>query len=431
MHSLRTWKKPGAFAIYLTLSGGSALFMSLIFTVNVLYHTTVVQLSPLQLVLVGTILEGTVFLGEIPTGLLADLKSRRLSVIIGYALMGVGFCIEGSWPIFWGVALSQVLWGLGYTFTSGATEAWIVDELGEERAGEAFMRGSQAGQIGGLLGIPASAALAHVGLTLPILLGGVLMIGLALYLAAYMPEDGFRPTPAKDRTTWQSMAKTLGDARRMVGRQPLLGIMLGIGLFYGLYSEGVDRLWTLHVLDIGLPALGALQPVTWFALIKIVGQFISLGATELARRRVDTRHPEVMSRVLLLAAGLIVCSLVGLGLARSIWVALALLWGIGALRSITGPLYGAWFNAHIDDPQVRATMFSASSQVDSIGQVGGGSLIGAVGDLVSVRAALATSALLLAPVLPLYGAVQRRLARLVATTTPGTRGPRPGKGKAR
>jgi len=414
LHSLRTWRKPGAFAVYLILSGGSALLMSLIFTVNVLYHVTVVQLSPFQLVLVGTILEGTVFLGEIPTGLLADLKSRRLSVIIGYAVMGVGFIVEGSWPIFLGVALSQVLWGLGYTFTSGATQAWIVDELGEERAGEAFMRGSQAGQIGGLLGIPVSAALAHLGLTVPIVLGGALMIGLALYLAVCMPEEGFRPTPAENRTTWQSMAKTLGDARRMVGRQPLLATMLGIGLFYGLYSEGVDRLWTVHVLDIGLPVLGALQPVTWFALIKIVGRFVSLGATELARRRVDTHRPEVVSRVLMLAAGLIVCSLVGLSLARSVWLALALLWGIGALRSITGPLYGTWFNKHIDDSQVRATMFSVSGQVDSIGQVGGGPLIGAVGDLVSVRAALATSALLLAPVLPLYGAARRRVARLAA-----------------
>jgi DHA3 family tetracycline resistance protein-like MFS transporter len=98
------------------------------------YHITVVRLNPLQLVLVGTILEGTVFLCEIPTGALADVKSRRLSIIIGYFLIGLGFVVEGSLPYFAAVAFAQVLWGLGYTFTSGATQAWIADEIGSERA---------------------------------------------------------------------------------------------------------------------------------------------------------------------------------------------------------------------------------------------------------------------------------------------------------
>ena len=58
-----------------------------------------------------------------------------------------------------------------YTFTSGATQAWIEDETGEERAGEAFLRGSQAGQAGGLIAIPISIALGSVTVRLPILLG--------------------------------------------------------------------------------------------------------------------------------------------------------------------------------------------------------------------------------------------------------------------
>ena len=128
------------FTLYVILELCSSLFFSLIFTVNMLYQVTVVQLTPLQLVLVGTILETTVFLFEIPTGVLADVKSRRLSIIIGYALIGLGFIVEGSLPFFAAVALAQVVWGFGYTFTSGATQAWIVDETGEERAGEAFLR---------------------------------------------------------------------------------------------------------------------------------------------------------------------------------------------------------------------------------------------------------------------------------------------------
>jgi DHA3 family tetracycline resistance protein-like MFS transporter len=111
------------FTVYIVLELCASLFFSLIFTVNMLYQVTVVNLTPLQLVLVGTILETTVFVFEIPTGVLADVKSRRLSVIVGYALMGLGFLVEGSVPRFWAVVLAQVVWGFGYTFTSGATQA--------------------------------------------------------------------------------------------------------------------------------------------------------------------------------------------------------------------------------------------------------------------------------------------------------------------
>jgi len=116
-------KRPSPFAVYIALQGLSSLLFSLIFTVNLLYHVTVANLTPLQLVLVGTTLETTVFLFEIPTGVLADVKSRRLSVIIGYVVMGFGFLVEGLLPFFWPLAAAQVLWGLGYTFTSGATLA--------------------------------------------------------------------------------------------------------------------------------------------------------------------------------------------------------------------------------------------------------------------------------------------------------------------
>jgi MFS family permease len=94
----------GAFSVYMILEFSSSLLMSLlmslIFTANVVYHVTVVELYLLQLVLVGTILETTVFIFEVPTGVLADVENRRLSVIIGYALMGLGFIVEGSFPFF-------------------------------------------------------------------------------------------------------------------------------------------------------------------------------------------------------------------------------------------------------------------------------------------------------------------------------------------
>jgi DHA3 family tetracycline resistance protein-like MFS transporter len=404
------------FTVYLILEFCASLLFSLIFTVSQLYYVTVVGLTPLQLVLTGTILEGTVFLFEIPTGVLADVKSRRLSVIIGYALMGLGFVVEGSFAFFATVALAQVLWGFGYTFTSGATQAWVADELGEERAGPAFLRGAQAARAGALVAIPISVALGSISIRLPIVLGGILMILLALFLVLAMTEEGFTPTPPEERTTWSQMLKTVQDARQMMRRQPLLLVLLGIGLFYGLYSEGFDRLWTPHFLEnFTMPWLEAVEPVVWFGLIRAVQLSLSLAATEIARRRVDTNRPLPLARALMVNAVFIILALAGFGLARTFWIALTAYWLIGALRSIAAPLHTAWLNLSIDDPQVRATLFSVSGQADAIGQIAGGPAVGAIGNR-SIRAALVTSALLLSPVLPLYTLAMRSLRRTADTS---------------
>ncbi|HEX9012080.1 MAG TPA: MFS transporter, partial [Anaerolineaceae bacterium] len=259
------FKKLNARAVYLIYSAASALFFAVITTLNLVYQAQVVNLNPLQLVLVGTLLESTIFLLEIPTGVVADVYSRRLSVIIGVCLMGVGFVIEGSIPRFWPVMLSQVLWGAGYTFTSGAAEAWISDEVGEENAGQVFVRGSQAALAGGIAGAAVSAALGSIRVNVPIITGGVCYLVLGLFLAVWMPERGFVPRARQNRPglaatiedSWKGMARTFLDGLRLVrGRRALLTILLA-GLFFGLYSEGFDRLWTPHLLrDIGLPALG-------------------------------------------------------------------------------------------------------------------------------------------------------------------------------
>ena len=401
-----------AFTVYLILKFSSSLLFSMVFTVNLVYHLTVVELNPLQLVLIGTILEATVFIFEIPTGVLADTKSRRLSVIIGYVLIGLGFLLEGSFPFFWAVALAQVVWGFGYTFTSGATQAWIADEVGDERAREAFLRGAQAGQIGGLLAIPISVALGRLNVALPIACGGGLMMALAAFLTVAMPEERFRPVPAENRATWTVMLKTVSDARQLVRRQPILLTLLGIVWFYGLYSEGFDRLWTAHLLEgFSAPLVSALEPVVWFGAIRGVQLIIGLIATEIARRHLHSYRSAGVARVLMSSAGLIVVGLAAFGLSRSVWMAIVMYWLVSALRHIRAPLYDAWFNQCIDDSQVRATLFSVSSQVDAIGQICGGPIAGTIGNVVSIRAALVASAAMLSPVLPLYRLALRRGAR--------------------
>ncbi len=98
-----------ATTIYYLIGGMSSLGFALIFTVNLLYQAQVVGLNPLQLVLVGTTLEFVAFLFEIPTGVVADSFSRRLSVIIGMGMVGVGFLIEGAFPFLGAILLNQVI----------------------------------------------------------------------------------------------------------------------------------------------------------------------------------------------------------------------------------------------------------------------------------------------------------------------------------
>jgi MFS transporter, DHA3 family, tetracycline resistance protein len=87
------------------------------------YLYTVVKLNPLQLVLVGTVLEASAFVFEVPTGVVADTYSRRLSIIIGVLVPGVSFLLLGLAHFFPLILFSQAICGLGYTFLSGATDA--------------------------------------------------------------------------------------------------------------------------------------------------------------------------------------------------------------------------------------------------------------------------------------------------------------------
>ena len=226
------------------------------------------HLNPLQLVLVGTVLEISCFLTQVPTGVLADVYSRRLAVIIGIFLIGAGFILEGAIPRFETILLAQVIWGVGATCTDGADSAWIADEIGEERVGNAFLRAAQVGQAAALIAIPLSVAFGSVRLNLPILLGGGLYLLLGVFLIFFMPEQGFKPTPREDRTSWQAMADTTRDGVRLIRRRPILLTFLGITLLYGAFSEGFDRLQVAHLVDnFRFPALGSFQPVVWFGII--------------------------------------------------------------------------------------------------------------------------------------------------------------------
>jgi len=368
------------------------------FTVNNLYRVSIAHLDPLQLVLVGTVLELSVFLFEIPTGLVADLKSRRLSIIIGIFLIGAGFCLEGSLPVFLPILAAQFLWGVGWTFTSGALQAWISDEIGEELASPAFIRGAKLSQIGAFIGVVSGTALGTVSLNLPIILSGVMFWILGIYLIVVMPETGFLPTPKENRTTFQSMVHALQSALGMARRRPTLRGIFAFGFIMGLYSEGFDRLWVAHVVDrFSLPYF---QPVIWIGFIQGGAMLLSTIFLNSAEKKIDlTSMSSLVKSLLILVSTLLICLV---GFAFSPWFVLivCLYWVITVIREICNPVYTAWVNHRLDS-SVRATVLSASSQVDAIGQVAGGPVIGFIARQLSIQAGLIVSAILLSPSLAL------------------------------
>ena len=398
-----------AWRVWLLWSGGQALLSSLAFTAIMIYRITEVGLSPLELVLVGTVMEIVVFLFEIPTGVVADLRSRRLSMLIGAVLIGLAFILEGLVPAFGALLLAQAIWGLGYTFTSGASEAWISDEIGEEAAARAFLRGAQAGTVAGLLGIIGSILLASIQINLPIVLAGILMLALAGLLALVMPERNFSPRARGERDNWRAMRATLRAGADLLRRRPALRLVLLVELIAGLYSEGYERLWQKQILDsFTLPTVGGLQlqPVAWFGLYQLVASVGVIGLTELLGRRVRLTRQAPVMRALLLLNLAIVAGIAVFSLTDSLALAALALLIITATRAAVIPVSNAWLNQSAE-PAIRATLFSLHGQVNSIGQVVGGPPAGLIGQR-SLRAALLAGAVVQASSLPLLGLALRR-----------------------
>ncbi len=400
--------------LYLILSSAASLFFTITFTTSAIYRFQTAGLNPLQLVLVGTVLEASVFLFEIPTGIVADLYSRRLSVIIGYLLIGAGFIVEGSFPVFGAVLLAQFLWGVGYTFTSGALDAWLAGELGEAALTPVYLRGSQLSQLASFVGIFAGVSFASVGLYLPFMVGGVGMAALALFLAAAMPEIGFQRAEVEERESWGKMAAMFKQGMGVIQGRPLLKTAMLITFIYGLYSEVLDRLWETHFLDnFTLPSLGQLDVIYWFGLIEASTMLIIIAATEIIRRRLDKLGYQAAVKTLMLLDSLLVLGLIGFGLAGNFTLALAAYGTVAVVRSSSRPVYSAWLNRGID-PAVRATVLSTVSQMDAIGQVAGGPAVGALATRFGLRAAMVLSGVILSPVLGLYGRALRQEGELAS-----------------
>ncbi|MGB1654183.1 MAG: MFS transporter [Acidimicrobiales bacterium] len=351
----------------------------------------ILELSPLQLVAMGAVLELSVLISETPTGVVADLVSRRRSILIAQVLMGVAYI----WAVvsfnYWVILPAQALFGVGWTFRSGADTAWVTDELkGMGRGDDAEIERLlvRKHRFGILVALGSLSATMLVGTvtsvrTVAVLLG-VVAIGMGGYLRLVMREDHFTPGREQER----GFRETLRAGLSVVVSRPRLRVLVGVILVLDMGSEAFDRLGHKFFLDNGgwgddsLIGLGVL-----FLVLAVAG----LGVNALAARALETG-----SGVARLASLLLLVAAIGATITMSTTMLVFI--GVGLMlqdstREALWPVLEGWANR--DAPsEVRATVHSLMGQVTAIGELVGGMALGALAQATSVRLVLAIAAVL-------------------------------------
>ena len=422
------------YRLYLVLECGMSFLLGISYATITVYWVISGRLNPLQLLLLGTALELSYFLLQLPTGVLADLVSRRLCTLAGLFIVGLALIMQGLSPSFASLMGAQVVLGLGAALNNGAQEAWVADELagelGDERMTSVYLRATQFGLIATVAGSLLSGVIALAGLNAPLLTGGSLICLLALGSAVVMPESNFRPArlPAQSKAAVPARAsEILRQSRALLLRQtrsthravvavPGLVLLFGMTLFVGMWSESFDRLWGAFLLrDIRFPQLGGLHPAMWFSLFACAAAVLGLGATEGARRRTERLGPDSVAGGLLILTLAIGAAAVAMAVAHTFALVVGAYIAVTVFRPVLDPLLSGWMITRIE-PAVRATALSAKDMFDSAGQIAGGPVIGVIGTLASIRIALLAGAAALAPAAACVVAASRRIRPRIAGT---------------
>jgi DHA3 family tetracycline resistance protein-like MFS transporter len=382
-------------AVYYAMTAVLRFGSGLIAPAYVVLYVRTAGLGPLELVLVGTAVEGSYFLFNIPTGAFADTYGRRWAIVIGAATIGLGWVFQALLPVFAFILLAEVVRGLGWAFMNGATDAWIAGEVGDAALPTLFARASQFDRLGYLAGLGCSVVLATFGYAAPIIAGAAAYGMVAIGLAFLLREPAF-PRPA-ERRSWRGLATTTRDSAWLVRRSPFLLMLFAATAFTGAASEGFDRLSEPWVLTL-IPA--ALAPVAALAAIDALKTVVGVGMGEIARRIAPAAMP-VLGPILAVAEALQIAATCVFALASGFPLAVAMLVSGSAVGSVTQPLYRAWLTSHIE-PRVRATVLSMHSLCNAGGQIGGGPVIGAIGSLFFIPVALITGSAFLVPNVALY-----------------------------
>ena len=394
---------------YLTLTLFTTLAASFIWGINTLFLLDA-GLDNTQAFAVNAFFTVGQVLFEVPTGVVADTRGRRFSFLLGTAtLMLATLLYLVMWEVRAGLlgwAVSSILLGLGFTFFSGATEAWLVDALratGYKGTLERiFARAQIVTGVAMLTGSVLGGVVAQVaGLGIPYVLRAALLGVTFLIAFRFMRDIGF--TPARGASVGAEIGAVLrGSVDGGLRNPPVRWLMLsapftaGVGIFafyalqpYLLQLYGDPTAY-------GIAGLAA----AIVAAAQITGGLIVPRVRRLFRRRTDA---------LLVAGVATVVLLVVIGLSNQFLVVLALIVAWALIFAIEGPLRQAYLNGIIPSEQ-RATVLSFDNLMGSAGGVVFQPILGRVADVNGYGASYVVSGAIQAVALPFIFLARREKA---------------------
>jgi len=391
---------------YFTLAGLYTLSAALIWGVNTLFLLGA-GLSFFEVFVANAAFSAGMVVFEIPTGVVADTLGRRLSfllsvtVLAATTLMYVGLAEVGAGVV--PFALVSVGMGLGFTFYSGAMEAWLVDALSATGyAGlldRVFARGQQVTGAAMLVGTVGGGLLGQIDLSLPYVVRSVLLLGVFAVAYAVMHDLGFEPRRiARGELPGEIARNAKVGVEFGWGQRNLRLLMLASAVQMGFFAWAfyAAQPYLLDLLDsdaiwvAGLVAAGV-------ALSMMAGNQVVAFASHYCRRR---------TTLLLGAAAVQTSAAIVVGLAGSFWVALVGLLIVTASAGVTSPVRSAYLHQVVPSEQ-RATVVSFDSMVSSAGGIGGQVGLGALGEARSVGSAFVVGGLATTAALPLLGRLRR------------------------
>jgi MFS family permease len=386
-------------AIYLVLTLLNTLAASMIWGINTLFLLDA-GLSNAQAFLANAFFTLGLVVFEIPTGIVADLQGRRLSYMLGTLTLATAtFLYLFAWMAhapFWAWAVSSVLLGLGFTFFSGATEAWLVDALAftgyKGDLESVFAKAQTISGIAMLAGSLAGGLIAQsTDLGVPYVVRAVLLFATFGVAFFFMKDWGF--TPEKGVSLGNDIKRLFVTSFELGLRKPRIRwVMLAAP-----FASGV-----------GLYVFYAMQP----HLLALYGDPTAYGIAGLAAAIVACsqilggwvaaplhRVFPVRTTGLLVGSIASVAFLLLLGLTVDFWLAIFFVSCWGLLSSATRPMRQAYLNTLIPSEQ-RATVLSFDSLLGSVGGVVIQPALGRAADLFSYATSFLLSGAIQAIAIP-------------------------------